>query len=99
MRMKKRRINSKSLVNSRRIVIKIGSSLIVGESSRRLRSRWLASLSRDISRLRKMGKEIVLVSSGAIALGRDFLSLSKKRLRLDEKQVRGPAFYPHSITF
>ena len=85
--MKKRRINSKSLVNSRRIVIKIGSSLIVGESSRRLRSRWLASLSRDISRLRKMGKEIVLVSSGAIALGRDFLSLSKKRLRLDEKQA------------
>ena len=85
--MRKRKLNSKSLVDSKRIVIKIGSSLIVGGAAGRVRSQWLNSLSRDIAHLKRIGKEVVLVSSGAIALGKDFLNLSQKRLRLDEKQA------------
>ena len=87
MKMRKRKLNSKSLVDSKRIVIKIGSSLIVSGVAGRVRSQWLNSLSRDIAHLKRMGKEVVLVSSGAIALGKDFFNLSQKRLRLDEKQA------------
>ena len=61
---------------ARRITIKVGSSLLVDPSERRVRKQWLASLGDDIAALRARGKQVVVVSSGAVALGRVHLGLS-----------------------
>lgn len=75
------------LKKAKRIVIKIGSSLIAGESGK-LRDSWIESLIADIVALREAGKEVLLVSSGAVALGRQALDLSAgKKLKLEEKQA------------
>jgi len=70
----------------RRIVVKIGSSLLV-DSHNGLKSQWLASLAADIATLRAAGVEVLVVSSGAIALGRSLLKLDTPLLRLDEAQA------------
>lgn len=76
-----------TLKKSKRIVIKIGSSLIAGEGGK-LRDEWIKSLIDDIADLRKAGKAVLLVSSGAVALGRQALNLgTKKKLKLEEKQA------------
>ena len=72
--------------SSRRIVIKIGSSLLI-DSNNKAREAWLSALASDIAELHVRGKRIVLVSSGAIALGRHSLGWSGRRLELDEKQA------------
>ncbi len=72
---------------ARRIVIKIGSSLIVDASAGRLRATWLNSLADDIAKLAEAGCQIVLVSSGAIALGRHRLGLARGPLVLEESQA------------
>lgn len=73
--------------NPSRIVVKIGSSLVIGEGNR-AREAWMASLAEDIAALRKQGTNVVLVSSGAVALGRGVLGLPAKRtLSLEEKQA------------
>src|SRR5690606_36298660 len=59
----------------RRITIKIGSALLVDKSGK-LRAEWLAQLAEDIAALKAEGREVVFVSSGAIALGRGLLGLS-----------------------
>ncbi len=74
-----------SLSNSRRVVVKIGSALLVADN--RLRSEWLASLAEDVADLRKRGKDVVLVSSGSIALGRAALSLPAGTLALEQSQA------------
>ena len=71
----------------RRIVVKIGSSLLVDRESGRLRSAWLESLGDDIAKLTKGGREVLVVSSGAIALGRGVLGLPKGPLKLEESQA------------
>ena len=71
---------------SKRIVIKIGSSLLVDPTSG-IREQWLDSLVEDIADLHGKGAQILLVSSGAIALGRNVLSLPKRPLKLDESQA------------
>ena len=71
----------------RRIVIKIGSALLVNRASGKLRAEWLESLANDIARLAKGGREILVVSSGAIALGRGVLSLPRGVLKLEESQA------------
>lgn len=71
---------------AKRIVIKIGSSLIAGENGK-LRDSWIESLIADIVALREAGKEVLLVSSGAVALGRQALDLGTKKLKLEEKQA------------
>ena len=71
---------------ARRLVVKIGSSLLVAERGE-VRSAWLAALAEDVSRCRKKGQEVILVSSGAIAIGRRHLGLLGHRLRLEEKQA------------
>lgn len=74
------------LESAHRIVIKIGSSLLLEHSH--VHTEWLASLAGDIAMLRRQGKQVVLVSSGAAALGRPLLSLPESRpLKLDEKQA------------
>jgi glutamate 5-kinase len=72
---------------SRRVVIKVGSALLVDQSSGRLNRSWLETLIEDLVRLRKRGQEIILVSSGAIALGRRHLKLPPGPLRLEESQA------------
>lgn len=71
---------------AKRIVIKTGSSLIAGEGGE-LRDMWIASLVEDIAKLKEDGKEVLLVSSGAVALGRQALQFGKKKLKLEEKQA------------
>jgi glutamate 5-kinase len=71
----------------RRIVIKIGSALLVDRQTGRLRSEWLEALANDIARLAKDGRELLVVSSGAIALGRGVLGLPRGPLKLEESQA------------
>src|SRR3954452_11788089 len=73
--------------NARRIVVKIGSALLVDAAAGAIKSRWLASLVADIAELREGGREVIVVSSGAIALGRRRLGLASKQLRLEESQA------------
>jgi glutamate 5-kinase len=75
---------------ARRITIKVGSSLLVDPSERQVRRQWLASLGDDIAVLRERGKQVVVVSSGAVALGRVHLGL-KRSARLDHKQAAAAA--------
>ena len=76
-----------SLTEARRIVLKIGSALLVDQESGSLRSEWLAGLALDIAELREQGREVVLVSSGAIALGRRVLGLVPGELSLEDSQA------------
>jgi glutamate 5-kinase len=75
------------LLEARRVVIKVGSALLVESATGRLNRAWLETLASDISRLRQRGQEVLLVSSGAIALGRRHLRLSSGKLKLDESQA------------
>ena len=72
---------------ARRIVIKIGSALLVEKETGTLKSEWLAALCDDIAALRKAGKDVIIVSSGAIALGRRVLGLTSGALKLEENQA------------
>lgn len=74
-----------------RIVVKIGSSLLVDFNTGRLDREWLAGLAAEIAKLAALGKQIIVVSSGAIALGRKYLALNNRPLRLDEKQASAAA--------
>ena len=74
----------------RRITIKIGSALLVDKSGK-LRAQWLAELAEDIATLKAEGREIVIVSSGAIALGRGLLGLSALALTLEQSQAAASA--------
>jgi glutamate 5-kinase len=76
-----------SLTEARRIVIKIGSALLVDSPSGTLRRKWLEALAGDIAELRARGQEIIIVSSGAIALGRRQLGLNLSRQKLEESQA------------
>ena len=79
------------LSRAARIVIKIGSSLLVEGSSGHLRRSWLETVADDILALRHRGQEVVVVSSGAIALGRRHLGLASGALKLEEAQAAAAA--------
>jgi len=72
---------------AKRIVVKIGSALLADRETGALKAAWLASLVDDVAALAAQGKEIVLVSSGAIALGRHALKLPKGPLELEQSQA------------
>ena len=74
------------LKNSKIIVIKIGSSLLVDEN-KRIRKKWLISFAKDIKKLKSNNKKIVIVSSGAIALGCKKMNYYKTNLKLDKSQA------------
>jgi glutamate 5-kinase len=76
-----------SLADFRRIVVKVGSSLLVDSGAGRLKVPWLASLAEDIAGLHKDGRDVIVVSSGAIALGRAVLKLPKGPLKLEDSQA------------
>jgi glutamate 5-kinase len=73
--------------SARRLVIKIGSALLVDQGTGKLKRAWLASLGDDIAAAKARGAEVVIVSSGAIALGRRMLALPKGPLKLEESQA------------
>jgi glutamate 5-kinase len=73
--------------DARRIVVKIGSSLLVDRARGELNARWLASLAEDVADLARAGKQAILVSSGAIALGRHMLGLASGALELEQSQA------------
>lgn len=74
-------------LKARRIVVKIGSALLVERDTGKLKSEWLAALADDIATLKREGREIIVVSSGAIALGRHSLGLPRGVLKLEESQA------------
>jgi glutamate 5-kinase len=76
-----------SLLAARRLVVKIGSALVVDPAEAAPRRAWLDGVCADIAALRARGVDVIVVSSGAIALARRSLGLTQKRLRLEEKQA------------
>ncbi len=76
-----------ALADFRRIVVKVGSSLLVDAGAGRLKEPWLASLAADIAKLHKEKRDVLVVSSGAIALGRAVLKLPKGALKLEDSQA------------
>lgn len=79
------------LESARRIVIKIGSSLLVDETSGQIRRPWMDALIDDIAACKMRGQEVIIVTSGAIAVGRRPLHLPPGPLRLEEKQAAAAA--------
>ena len=75
------------LADSRRLIVKIGSALLVEQDSGTIRRAWLDALADDIAVLAKSGTQIAIVTSGAIAVGRRHLGLTSGSLRLEEKQA------------
>jgi glutamate 5-kinase len=75
------------LGEAQRVVVKIGSALIVDQEQSAPRGDWLAGVAADIADMTASGTEVIVVSSGAIALARRTLNLHQPRLRLEEKQA------------
>lgn len=79
--------HGRRLDSARSVVVKIGSALLVEDASGKIHRHWLDALSDDLAALKAAGKDVLVVSSGAIAVGRRHLGLTKKKLRLEEKQA------------
>jgi glutamate 5-kinase len=76
-----------SLATAQRLVVKIGSAMVVDPQEAAPRTAWLAGIAADIAALRARGAAVIVVSSGAIALARRALGLTRRRLRLEEQQA------------
>src|SRR4029079_10445402 len=75
-----------ALRDFRRIVVKVGSSLLIDSGAGEVRASWLQALAADIAKLHGGGREVLIVSSGSIALGRAKLKLPRGALKLEESQ-------------
>ena len=82
--------HTERLANARRVVIKIGSALFVDQQTGAMNRAWLEGVCADVADLRRAGKDVVIVSSGAVALGRRELNI-EGRLQLEEKQAAAAA--------
>ncbi|WP_299741556.1 glutamate 5-kinase [uncultured Tateyamaria sp.] len=99
-----------SLITAKRLVVKIGSALLVDRTTGALRKDWLTALAQDVAWLKSCGVQVVLVSSGSIALGREVLGLPATDLALEQSQAAAAvgqirlarayeeALAPHDIT-
>jgi glutamate 5-kinase len=87
MRQSEFRTRARRLLEARRLVVKVGSALLVDGRSGRLSRTWLESLADDIAAATARGQQVIVVSSGAIALGRRHLGLAAGKLRLEESQA------------
>lgn len=76
-----------SLLSAQRLVVKIGSALLVDNATGHMRRAWLDALADDLAAIRARGTEVVVVTSGAVAAGREHLGLVGRSLRLEEKQA------------
>jgi glutamate 5-kinase len=83
-------MSANALAPYKRLTIKIGSALLV-DNKGKLRAAWLADLAADIAALKADGRDVVIVSSGAIALGRGLLGLSAVSLTLEQSQAAASA--------
>jgi glutamate 5-kinase len=98
-----------ALTKAKRVVLKFGSSLLTDPLSGQARQDWLASVASDVATLRGKGVDVIIVTSGAVALGRGALGLASGKLKLEEKQAAAAAgqvalmsawagaFAPHNI--
>ena len=82
---------STDLAAGRRVVVKIGSDLLVDDARGTVHRPWLESLAEDLAVCRGRGQELVIVSSGAIAVGRIDLGVKRRHLKLEEKQAAAAA--------
>jgi glutamate 5-kinase len=82
-----RKVSARRLADAKRVVVKVGSTLLVDGDKGRLNRSWLESFAADVASCRKRGQEVILVSSGAIALGRRHLNLGSGKLKLEESQA------------
>ncbi len=80
-------VDTPNLAEARRIIVKIGSALLVDDATGAIRHDWLDRLADDVANLRADGREVVIVTSGAISVGRRHLGLTRSRIRLEEKQA------------
>ncbi len=78
---------SLDLAAARRLIIKIGSALIVDPATLTVRSAWLDAMAADVAKARARGQQVLLVTSGAVAIGRIKLGLGQRSLSLAEKQA------------
>jgi len=76
-----------TLATSKRLIVKIGSALLIEDESGKLRRRWLGALAEDLAALQAKGVQIAVVSSGVVAIGRRRLGLKGKTAKLEEKQA------------
>jgi glutamate 5-kinase len=82
-----KRMTAPRLADFRRIVVKTGSSLLIDSAAGTVRAAWLASLVADLAALHGQDRELIVVSSGAIALGRAVLKLPRGALKLEDSQA------------
>ena len=85
-------VNSKGfpfLGKAKTIVLKIGTSILIDSKENLIKTKWLESLIKEVVELKSHGKNIIIVSSGSIALGKKILNLGSKKLKLDESQASG----------
>ncbi len=80
-------MSAELLKKAKRVVVKIGSALLVDEAHGTVHRKWLEALAQDIKRMKDRGQDVIIVSSGAIAVGRRYLGLSEGHLKLDDKQA------------
>ncbi|TCS60867.1 glutamate 5-kinase [Varunaivibrio sulfuroxidans] len=79
--------DTSSIATARRIVVKIGSALLVDDETGAVHRKWLAALADDVARLRARGQDVLIVSSGAVAVGRRRLKMQTQALVLEDKQA------------
>jgi glutamate 5-kinase len=87
MNIADRKLSARRLIDAKRVVVKVGSALLVDADKGRLNRTWLESFAADVAAMRKRRQEVILVSSGAIALGRRHLGLNAGKLKLEESQA------------
>ena len=87
MNIADRKALARRLTDAKRVVVKVGSALLVDADKGRLNRAWLESFAADMASLQRRGQEVIVVSSGAIALGRRHLGLSEGKLKLEESQA------------
>src|ERR1700678_4143041 len=87
MNVADRKLSAHRLIEAKRVVVKVGSALLVDADKGRLNRTCLESFPGDIAHLRRRRQEVILVSSGAIALGRRHLGLGPGKLKLEESQA------------
>ena len=80
-------VSTPDIVKAERVVVKIGSVLLVDETTGALHRPWLDAVCDDVATMRARGQDVVIVTSGAIAIGRGPLKLTSQSLRLEEKQA------------
>ena len=79
--------SAETLRTARRLVVKVGSSLLVDEASGGLKREWMNAFADDIAACKARGQEVIVVTSGAVATGRRHLGLTGRALKLEEKQA------------